>query len=163
VDAAQTGLSKALPVAIAIPADLLARRFCGRFPHGPASRSLLPRLLLALDGSSVRGRRDEPRLDRRAQRVRAVGENHSPGILGGQGCRASPDGLGWMDGPFGRSLAGVRSLRWEIGLSFQCSSFICSMSQMKSGLLLRLYWVPYTGFLLHCSPMPYFERTPNSD
>jgi hypothetical protein len=25
---------------------------------------------------------------------------------------------------------------------------------MKSGLLLRLYWVPYTGFLLHCSPIP---------
>jgi hypothetical protein len=39
---------------------LLARRFCGRFPHRPATRSLLPRLLLALDGSSVRGRRDEP-------------------------------------------------------------------------------------------------------
>ena len=43
-------------------------------------------------------------LDRHAQRVRAVGENHSPRILGGQGCRAFPDGLGWLDGPFGRSL-----------------------------------------------------------
>ena len=39
-------------------------------------------------------------------------------------------------------------MRWEIGLTFQCSSFICSVSQMKSGLLLRLSWVPYTGFLL---------------
>ena len=55
-------------------------------------------------GNSVRGRGDEPSLDRRAQRVRAVGENHSPGILGGQGCRAFSDGLGWLDGPFGRSL-----------------------------------------------------------
>jgi hypothetical protein len=58
VDAAQTGLFEALPDAVAIPAHLLARRYCGRFPHGPASRNLLPRLLLALDGSSVRGRRD---------------------------------------------------------------------------------------------------------
>src|SRR6266481_1019082 len=38
-----------------------------------------------LMAGSVRGPRDEPRLDRRAQRVRAGGENHSPGILGGQG------------------------------------------------------------------------------
>ena len=60
--------------------------------------------MLALDGNSVRGRRDEPRLDRRAQRVRAVGENHSPGILSVQGCRIFSDGLGWLDGPFGRSL-----------------------------------------------------------
>jgi hypothetical protein len=37
--------------------------------------------------------------------------------LGGQGCRACPDGLGRLDGPFRRSLAGVRSLRWEIGLT----------------------------------------------
>jgi hypothetical protein len=42
----------------------------------------------------------------------------------------------------------VRSLRWETSLTFQCSGFICSVSQMKSGLFLRLYWVPYTGFLL---------------
>ena len=56
-------------------------------------------------GNSVRGRGDEPSLDRRAQRVRAVGEDHSPRILGGQGCRAFPDGLGWLDGPFGSSLA----------------------------------------------------------
>jgi len=62
VDAAQTGLFNALPVAVAIPADLLARWFCWRFPYGPASRSLLPWLLLALDGSSVRGRGDEPSL-----------------------------------------------------------------------------------------------------
>ena len=59
---------------------------------------------LALDRNSVRGRRDEPSLDRRAQRVRAVGENHSPGILGGQDCRAFSDGLGWLDGPFRGSL-----------------------------------------------------------
>jgi hypothetical protein len=26
------------------------------------------------------------------------------GILGSQDCRAFPDGLGWLDGPFGRSL-----------------------------------------------------------
>jgi hypothetical protein len=98
------GLFKALPFAGAIPANLLARRFCGRFPYGPASRSLLPRLLLAPDGSSVRGRRDEPSLDRRTQCVRAVGKNHSPRILGGQGCGTFPDGLGWLHGPFGRSL-----------------------------------------------------------
>jgi hypothetical protein len=47
----------------------------------------------------------------------------------------------------------VRSMHWEIGLTFQCSGLICSVSQMKSGLLLRLSWVPYTGFLLHCSPI----------
>jgi hypothetical protein len=29
---------------------------------------------------------------------------------------------------------------------------------MKSGLFLRLYWVPYTGFLLHCSPIPELKR-----
>jgi catechol 2,3-dioxygenase-like lactoylglutathione lyase family enzyme len=29
---------------------------------------------------------------------------------------------------------------------------------MKSGLFLRLYWVPYTGFLLHCSPIPQFQH-----
>jgi hypothetical protein len=155
VDAAQTGLFNALPVAVAIPADLLASRFCWRFPYGPASRSLLPWLLLALDGSSVRGRGDEPSLDRGARRVRAVGENHSPRILGGRGCRAFPDGLGWLDGPFQAELRpGVRSMHWEIGLTFQCSGLICSVSQMKSGLLLRLSWVPYTGFLLHCSPIP---------
>jgi hypothetical protein len=50
-----------------------------------------------LMGNSVRGRGDEPSLDRRAQRVRAVGEDHSPRILGGQGCRAFLMGLGgWM-------------------------------------------------------------------
>jgi hypothetical protein len=26
------------------------------------------------------------------------------GFLGGQDCRAFPDGLGWLGGPFGRSL-----------------------------------------------------------
>jgi hypothetical protein len=45
-------------------------------------------------------------------------------------------------------------MHWEIGLTFQCSGLICSASQMKSGLLLRLSWVPYTGFLLHCSLIP---------
>ena len=137
MDAAQTGLFNALPVAVAIPADLLARRSCGRFPHGPASRSLLPWLLLALDGSSFRGRRDEPRLDRRAQRVRAAGENHSSGFLGGQGCRDCPDELGWMDGPFGRSLvivSRVRSLRWEIGLF--------SMQQKTSDFIYLLFIPP---------------------
>ena len=49
---------------------------------------------MVFDDGSVRGRRDEPRLDRRAQRVRAGGENHSQGILGGQGRRARPGGLG---------------------------------------------------------------------
>jgi len=41
----------------------------------------------------------------------------------------------------GRSLGrgcALCSLRWEIGLTFQCSGLICSVSQMKSGLLLRL-------------------------
>jgi hypothetical protein len=114
VDTAQTGLFEALPDAVTVPADLLARRYCGGFSHGPASRNQLPRLLLALDGGSLRGRRDGPRLDRRAQRVRAGGENHSPGILGGQGCRACPDGLGWLDGPFGRIL-GLVSAVYESG------------------------------------------------
>ena len=31
----------------------------------------------------------------------------------------------------------MRSLRWEIGLTFQCSGFIYSLFQMKWGLLLR--------------------------
>ncbi|MBV8453283.1 MAG: DUF2182 domain-containing protein, partial [Deltaproteobacteria bacterium] len=54
---------------------------------------------------------------------------------------------GWM-AISGGAWAGVRSLRREIGLTFQCRGFICSVSQMKSGLFLRLYWVAYTGFLL---------------
>jgi hypothetical protein len=39
----------------------------------PASRYLVPRPLLALDGGSVRRQRDEPCLDRRAQRLRVDG------------------------------------------------------------------------------------------
>jgi hypothetical protein len=104
IDAGQTGLFEALPDAVAIPTDLLARRHCRRFPHGPVSRRLLPRLLLALDGDSVRSRRDEPRLDRRAQRVRAGGENHSQGIFAGKVCWALPGRLGRLDGLFGWSL-----------------------------------------------------------
>jgi hypothetical protein len=38
--------------------------------------------------------------------------------LGGQGCRAFSDGLGWLDGLFGRRLGRGRSLRWEIGLTY---------------------------------------------
>lgn len=48
MDAAQTGLLKALPDTVAIPAELLARRFCRHFPYGPASRGLLPWLLTIL-------------------------------------------------------------------------------------------------------------------
>ena len=34
-----------------------------------------------------------PVLGSRAQRVRAIGENHFQRIVGGQGCRTCPDGL----------------------------------------------------------------------
>jgi len=54
---------------------------------------------------------------------------------------------GWM-ALSGGARPGVRAMHWEIDLTFQCSGLICSASQMKSGLLLRLSWVPYTGFLL---------------
>jgi hypothetical protein len=110
VDALQTGLFEALPDAVTIPADLLARRHCGRFPHGRASRSLLPRLLLALDGDSVRSRRDEPRVDCHAQRVRAIREDHSQRVVGGQGCRTCADRLRWLDSSFGWILVFVPAL-----------------------------------------------------
>ncbi len=64
--AAQVGLSRPLPPAGRVPHPQLAQRDIGRRAHGPASRRLLRRLLLAADGVDVRWRRDEPDLDRRS-------------------------------------------------------------------------------------------------
>jgi predicted metal-binding membrane protein len=53
-------------------------------------------------------------------------------IVGGQDCRRLANGLWRLFGTIGRSLSqacALCSLPWDIGLTFQCSGFICSVSQ----------------------------------
>ena len=101
MDAAQTVLFETLPVAFAVPADLLARWQLGSFFDGSAPCSVLSWLLLALDDASICGRRDESRLDCDAQHIRVSGENHSKGIFADQGRRPSPSNVGRLVGVFG--------------------------------------------------------------
>ena len=104
MDAAQARLLEALPIAAAILVDVLAGWYCWGFPHGCTSRNLLLGLLLALNGGSVRSRRDESRLDCDAQPIRAGGENDSKGIFAGQGRRGSLSDLGRLVDVFGWSI-----------------------------------------------------------
>ncbi len=46
----------------------------GRVPHGPRTRRILRRMLLDADVPSIRGGRDESRVGRGSQRIRAAGK-----------------------------------------------------------------------------------------
>ena len=63
-----------LPLARAISRHTWAPRNRRRLAHGPCPRGLLPRLLRRSDAALVRGWRDESRVDRRLERLRARGE-----------------------------------------------------------------------------------------
>ena len=63
VDAIETSLPAALPLAAGVPAAPLAQRRLGRRDERHASRLLLPRLLLDADGAAVHRRIDEPAVD----------------------------------------------------------------------------------------------------
>jgi hypothetical protein len=94
--------------------------------------------------------------------VCAVGENHSPGILDGQGCRAFPDGLGWLDGSFERSLGRCALFALGNWSNFSMQQFpmlsvpdeIGTTPPFVNNLRRGNYWAAYTGFLLRCSPTP---------
>jgi hypothetical protein len=63
-------------------------------------------------------------VDRRAQRVRAIGEDHSERTLGGQAFRTRPDGLRCLDSSFGWNLV--------FGLLFTSSARACDISRDTS-------------------------------
>src|SRR4051794_1959331 len=63
-----------LPLAGHLLDGILAAWAGRRIPNGFGPRRLLPRLLLVSDDAVVRGRGDEPILDRRSRPLRAAGE-----------------------------------------------------------------------------------------
>ena len=92
--AAQKYLPSALPHAHVVSFAPLASARPGCAPPRRNARRVLCRLLLAADGTVVRGRRDEPDLDRCARHSGADREGATPGPMGRPRRRHRPHRLG---------------------------------------------------------------------
>ena len=96
--AGQTRLLETLPVASTLPGRALAHRNHRGVSDGAGARVLLFGMLLGIDGTPVRGWRDEPALDRGHRDVRICREGDSSARFTGAG---SADGWshdsGWTD------------------------------------------------------------------
>ena len=96
MDAFQERLLAELPNATWVSHDPLAGRRWRCFSHGVCARCLLRRVLLDIDGSVVRWRRDEPAVDSCARNIRALGEDHAAWLVATPPYRYGVDCLGWL-------------------------------------------------------------------
>jgi Predicted metal-binding integral membrane protein (DUF2182) len=82
VHASQGGLPPPLPVAPGLRPRPVAPGRGRRLPDGAGARGLLPRLLLGAHGPALRGRGDEPALDRGSRALRAGRKAPAAGAFG---------------------------------------------------------------------------------
>ena len=108
IDATETHLFEALPVAARLSANRLAGWRLGSIPDGTAARQLLSGLLLAADGSAVCGRRHEPRVAGCHNHLRSPRKGRAGRNAPQSRNRATADRMGPMDGR--RSPAVARGL-----------------------------------------------------